>query len=55
MRVNEVKKLTQQFRFHPAVSDNWFKNPHQWLGQLVLQVVGGVYGDVMLQNEDRIL
>lgn len=50
-----AKFLTQELVFSLGVSQNGLKYPEQGLGQLVLEVVCCVYGDVVLQDIDRVL
>ena len=38
-----------------SVSQNWFKYPEKRFGELVVQVVGGVYGDTIVQDIERVL
>ena len=43
-------------QFTPCfVSQDWLKYPQQWFGQLVLQVVGCVYGNTVVQYIEWIL
>ena len=50
-----VVKLTEKLGLGSAVSQDGFKNPQQWLGELVLQIVRRVNRDVVLQDIDRVL
>ncbi len=47
--------LTEQLRFGPTVPQDGLKDPEEGFGQLVLQIVGCVYGHVVLQDIDWIL
>ena len=53
-RKRRKKPRTQQFT--PCfVSQDGLEYPQQWFGQLVLQVVGGIYGDTVVQDIEWIL
>ena len=47
--------LTEQDALCLALSKNGLKYPEQGLGQLLLQVILGVDGNVVLQHVDRVL
>ena len=50
-----VVRLTEKLGLGSAVSQDGFKDPQQWLGELVLQVVCCVNRDIVLQDIDRVL
>ena len=50
-----VVRLTEKLGLGSAVSQDGFKDPQQWLGELVLQIVRCVNRDVVLQDIDRVL
>ena len=45
-----VVRLTEKLGLGSAVSQDGFKDPQQWLGELVLQVVRCVNRDIVLQD-----
>ena len=50
-----VCSLTEQDALCLALSQNGLKYPEQRFGQLLLQVILGVDGNVVLQHEDGVL
>ena len=50
-----VVRLTEKLGLGSAISQDGFKDPQQWLGELVLQIVRRVNRDVVLQDIDRVL
>ena len=46
---------TQQLILGTRVSQDGLKDPEQGFGQLVVKVVRGIYGNIVLQDVDRIL